>query len=189
MREILALLNIPFALWLIAAPWVDGDPTAIGRIGGTVAGVVLIVAAVLAMWRHGARWTLWILGIVGLAGVVFAILGSPAGAAVRIAAGIVGVIAVVLAWVSAILPAPSHIVAVNKGGSVLAEIKSLKIRDGEIAAPSVLLGSMPETIYVTPAQFWRLLGSIGPDVAAALPHLILGGRKEYTDSLTGDDSH
>jgi len=178
MRETLIALTAPFALWLVAAPWVDGDPSRWGTIGGTAAGVLLLAGAALALARHCRRWTLVLVGALGVGVVAFGVAAFPAGLAVRLAAVIVGLLTVALAVFAIVLPAPTRIRAVNKRGGTLAEIKSLKVRDGKIAAPSILLGSMPETVYVTPGEIWNLLGAIGPDVILALPKMILAGRKE-----------
>ncbi len=70
MRELLALVVTPFGLWLAAAAWVDADTTAAGRIGGTAAGVVLIVSAILVAARHAHRAALTVLAILGIATVV-----------------------------------------------------------------------------------------------------------------------
>jgi hypothetical protein len=178
MRETLIALTAPFAVWLVAAPWVDGDPSTLGTLGGTAAGVLLLAGAVLALAVHCRRWSIILVEVLGALIVVFGIVAFPAGLAVRLAAVIVGLLAVALAVFAAVLPPPSRIRAVNKRGGTLAEIKSLKIRDGKIAAPSILLGSMPETVYITPGEIWNLLGAIGPDLIRAMPKMILAGRKE-----------
>ena len=179
MREMLAALTIPFGVLVIVAPWVNGDPSMTGRLGGSVAGAALILAVGLVIWEHARAWSLWLLAVTGAAAAVFGAAAVPGSAAVRVAAILAGLAAAGFAAAALALPAPARIRAVNKGGSPLAEIKSLKVRNGMIAAPSVLLGSMPETVYVPPAELWKMLGAVGPDVIWALPGMLLRGRKAY----------
>jgi hypothetical protein len=179
MREMLAALTIPFGILVIVAPWVNGDPSLTGRLGGSVAGAALILAAGLVIWRHARPWSLWLLAALGAAVLIFGAAAVPGSAAVRVAAILAGLAAAALAAAALALPAPARIRTVNKGGSPLAEIKSLKVRNGMIAAPAVLLGSMPETVYVAPAELWKMLGAVGPDVIWALPAMLLRGRKAY----------
>lgn len=187
MRELLALVVTPFGLWLAAAAWVDADTTAAGRIGGTAAGAVLIVSAILVAARHAHRAALTVLAILGVATVV---LGAvlPAGLAVRLAAVLTGLVTLALAFAATQVPAPARVVAVNKRGGTLAEIKSIKIKDGKIAAPSVLLGSMPETVYVTPEQIWNLIGNVDATLLKALPKMILEGRRASRTSEHADNT-
>lgn len=185
MRETLIALIAPFGLWLIAAPWVDADPSRMGTIGGTAAGVLLLAGTTLTLTLRCRRWAMVLVGALSICVVVFGLAASPAGLAVRLAAVIVGLVAVSLTVFAIVLPAPTRIRAVNKRGGTLAEIKSLKVRDGKIAAPSILLGSMPETVYMTPGEVWNLLGAVGPDVIRALPKMILTGRKESLASAQG----
>lgn len=184
MKETLAALTIPFGAWLVAAPWVDADPTTVGRVGGTVGGILLIAAAVTAMLRGAARWSLRLIGGVGAVLVGLGAVGAPAGLAVRLAAVLVGLVALGLSWFAAALPAPGHICAVNKGGGTLAEIKSLKVRDGKIAAPAILLGSMPETVYVTPQALLTALGTVNTDLVRALPGMVVTGLREARSTRT-----
>lgn len=178
MRETLILLTAPFAVWLIAAPWVDGDPSALGTLGGTIAGAALLVGVALAVRTAARPAAVALVTVLGAASVIFGAVAFPAGLAVRLAAAITGLAAVALSLAARAVPAPQHVVAVNKRGGTLAEIKSIRVRDGKIAAPSILLGSMPETVYVTPREVWNLLGNIGFDLVRALPAMVLRGRAE-----------
>jgi hypothetical protein len=181
------------AAWLVVSPWLLGYTSQLAWVvvaGGGLLMVALVVAAAVGVValpaaRRGAPVALAVVAAVVALAAVAGVLNEPRAGLDEL---IVGALVAALALVATQISTPESIVAVDKDGRTLAEITSITPRGGALAMKGKLLGAMPATIYLTPAEFWKLLGLVDARVVLALPGLALGGwraaRREH-DTRTG----
>ncbi|MDR1188389.1 MAG: hypothetical protein LBK95_13195 [Bifidobacteriaceae bacterium] len=162
----------PFALSYGGAPAV-AVPVAAGAavmILATVGGLKALPTFGGAVAMIGTCLTAW-----GVAGFVFPDLGIGPNEVVA------GVALLVFGGLSAVIPSTQHVRAYDMYGNTLADISKLSIKRGDIVATSVLLESMPSTLYLRPEEVWKLLGLMGWDVVRRLPRfLVTGARRART---------
>lgn len=174
MRAILHSLAAVLGVVLAAVALAGGSwPHAAGVVDVTVGAVVLITAAAGLRWPR--RWTSLIILVAGLVPFAVGTVGWFAGWPGSPGRTVLGLLLAAVGTVAWALPTAAPVHAVDKDGRTLAEIKSIQQRDDLIAMKAVLLGSMPATIYVSPAELWKFLGLLDTDVALRLPGALAKG--------------
>jgi hypothetical protein len=78
--------------------------------------------------------------------------------------------------ISQIHPA-NEMVAYDIYGNPMAQITKITIKDGNIAAKAILLGSMPSTMYMRPEEVWKVLGMISLETILGMPRFLLTGAR------------
>jgi hypothetical protein len=66
----------------------------------------------------------------------------------------------------------------NKSGGELAKVTAIKPKGDEIIAKAVLLGSMPETIYIRPGELCKMLAMMDDKVFLSLVGCLIRGFKQ-----------
>ncbi|NJD28635.1 MAG: hypothetical protein FIA92_10100 [Chloroflexi bacterium] len=180
MRAALLGLCGVLAAWLVLSPWLLGYTSQVAWVadaGGGVLMLGLLVAGVAggasaAGVRRGAAVAVAFVALVVALAAVGGLLDEPRSGLNEV---VVGLLIAVLALVATQLSTPESIVAVDKDGRTLAEFTSIVPRGGALAMKGKLLGAMPATIYLTPAEFWKLLGLVDLRVILSLPGLAVRG--------------
>lgn len=175
------LLNYIIAVlggWLIVSPFVLGYSSAIGIGASAIAGVLVVALAVAnSRLLLEQRLSLALLGL-GVVLILWGIGGAIAGVASGWSEVIAGALVAVAAAV--ILPfqvAAEKVVSHNRNGGELATFTQIRVKDNNILVKSILLGSMPETIYMRPEELCKMVAVMDPAVIFALPRLLYAGWK------------
>jgi hypothetical protein len=163
-----------FGVVLVIVAWTI-DPSTTAKNGATPVGVLLVALAAMAVLTRTAPWLPRLGAALSVVAVIFGFAAIQAHGPTRITAIVVGALDCALFLLAQALPQPGPVFAVDKDGRPMAEIRSLAIKGNNLAAKSVLLGSMPSTVYLTPLELWKLFGLFTPVVLRSLPRLILLG--------------
>ena len=66
----------------------------------------------------------------------------------------------------------------DRGGAPMVDVKSLRMKDGDILMKALLLQSMPSTVYVKPDEVWKVLTMVPFDLIKRMPGYLLRGYRE-----------
>ncbi len=174
------------SLWQALSPFVFGY-----EIYATLAslGVALLalILAVLCIRKRSKQ----IFAFLGVAtGVVLTILSIAqlAFTGVGISGIVMGIILCLLFL--AMLPFmvdAKEAVFFNKGGSELAKVTKVRPKDEFIIAKAVLLGSMPETIYIKPGELCKMLALLDDKVFLSLIGFLFRGYQQNREQASERD--
>jgi hypothetical protein len=164
--------------WLIVSPFILGS-TGAGMAVPIIIGLLVIGLAFLNIWRKTDQWPSMIISVLGLIlilwGAFVARLAGTSGGANEI---IVGLLLIVLGLL--VLPfqvAVSKVQFYNRNGGELAVFTQIRMKNDDILAKSMLLGSMPETIYMRPEEICKAIALIDSKVILSLPVILYKGWK------------
>ena len=153
-----------------------------GEIGLTIAvGAAVLVAlfAYLVIKQRKATYA-WVnvaLGVAAAVAGIYLMVTSGFGIALI-------VIGALVACVSMLIPPFMMQVKTarftNKGGNELAKVSAVKMKGDDIIAKTVMLGSMPETIFVKPSECFKALLLVDDKVIKAMPGFLIQGYKEVS---------
>lgn len=178
-------LDCILAIWLIVSPFLFGYAPAAIAVSACI-GVVLAIAG-FAMTKQRTKAALAKLGVaLGavsiVAGIVFLVLYGQ---------GVNLIVVGLLAACVDIAALPFMVEAkeakfFNKMGSDLARVTTVKTgKTGDITAKVVLLGSMPETIYVRPQELIKMLALMDDSVIKGIVGYIVRGYKANRAEAAG----
>lgn len=164
--------------WLMISPFLLGY-TASSLALCMIVGILVIALAFLSIRSKVAQWPSVLIALLGL----FLILwGSFIARLVGATAGASEIIAGILLAVFSILVLPfllevEKVQFFNRSGGELATFSKIRMKDNNIIAKGMLLGSMPETIYMYPEEICKALAMIDFGVILALPKILYTGWK------------
>lgn len=145
-----------------------------------ISAVALIALGVAAMRQKEFKATLdYIVLGVGISLAVWGVVGWAAGLGAGLNEIIVGVLAVLFSF-GATRFARTYASAsfYDRGGAPMVDVKSLRMKDGDILMKALLLQSMPSTVYVKPDEVWKVLTMIPFDLIKKMPGYLLRGYRE-----------
>jgi hypothetical protein len=171
---------VALAAWLLVSPFVIGYhdiPSTAMAVGAAL--VCAVIAFVDARENTAAPANF----IVAL-GALLAVWGI-AGCFLPNGAGpneiIVGLLWTASAFVITKIQPADEVVAYDVYGNPMAQVKTIGMKDGNISAKAVLLGSMPSTMYLRPEEVWKLLGMMSFETIKELPKFLIVGAKRVNE--------
>lgn len=176
MKQLIALLNIVLGAWTAVSPWVLGYESAAAVYADLATGIALVAlgaAALLAKGKKAPGALLAASAAVGLWLLVSAFVFGP----VRPSAIVCGALVALASLFASQVRGGEKLVVTDKSGKVMVEMDRIEVDGDTLAIKGKLFGSMPSTMYVTPAQLWRLLGMVTFPVLKAMPGMLSAGRK------------
>ncbi|MEN6408107.1 MAG: hypothetical protein ABFD44_00175 [Anaerolineaceae bacterium] len=179
MTLILNALIMVVGAWLAVSPFVLHRSGAASIVLCAAVGLASILLALVSIRKRSAQLPAAagvLLGmILFLWGVFIARLtGSSAGANEIV----VGLVLALLNLV--VLPFQLDVKKVeffNRNGGELATFSQIRMKNDNILAKAVLLGSMPETIYMYPEEICKAIALMDPKVILSLPSILFQGWK------------
>ncbi|MEY8460858.1 hypothetical protein AALA69_06985 [Eggerthellaceae bacterium 24-137] len=179
MRTLLEAAIIALGAWLCLSPVALGYAEPIAIVLSVGMGVLSVVCACIGLRSKTVQINFMVLVAAGLCFAVWGLVGSLGLAWINgVNEVIVGLL---IACLSAIcLPLQLDVEKAsfyNRGGSDLASISKMSEKKGNLLAKTVLLGSMPETIFIRPEELCKLLSLMDFQVVAKLPGMLFEGWK------------
>jgi hypothetical protein len=178
MTIILNSLIMLVGAWLAVSPFILGyTPASIGVC--VVIGLFVIALAWISIKQKTAQWPAMITALLGFFLILWgAFLGHLAAALSGISEILVGILLAVFAVIC--LPFQLKVEKVdfyNRNGGGLATFNQIRIKNENILAKAVLLGSMPETIYMYPEEICKAIALMDVNVILSLPKILYLGWK------------
>ncbi|UWG98764.1 hypothetical protein LPY66_08220 [Dehalobacter sp. DCM] len=178
MTKLLNYLIIVIAGWLIISRFILGFHSYFGIAVNVIVGLAVIGLAFLSIKSKVVQWPSMIIVVLGIFLFLWGIVGRFLGASAGSNESVAGILLIILGVL--VLPfqiAVTKCSMVNRTGGGLAEMTQIRMKDGNIIAKSILLGSMPETIYIKPEEICKAVALVDLDVILALPGLLYRGWK------------
>jgi hypothetical protein len=179
MTLILNALIMVVGAWLTASPFILHRSETASIVLCVAIGLVSILLALVSMRKRDAQLPAAIAALLGiflfLWGVFIARLAGSSAGANEI---IMGLVLVLLNLVA--LPFQLDVKKVeffNRNGGELATFSQIRMKNDNILAKAVLLGSMPETIYMYPEEICKAISLMDPKVILSLPSILFQGWK------------
>jgi hypothetical protein len=72
----------------------------------------------------------------------------------------------------------------NRNGGELATMTQIRVKNDNILAKTVLLGAMPETIYMRPEEICKAIALMDINVILSLPRILYKGWKNNRTPLS-----
>lgn len=164
------------AVWLAVSPFVLGYQDVASIASAVAVALVVGVLVVLGVRRNASAPSRAIVAL----GAILAVWGV-VGLITSFSAGvneiIVGLLVLLVAAVIPTIVPDAGMVAYDVYGNPMAQIKQITIKNGDLAAKAVLLGSMPATMYLRPEEVWKALGMVSFGVIMGLPKFLVVGAK------------
>jgi hypothetical protein len=163
--------------WLTLSPLLFGydwlPDLAVTSTLGLIVFIVALIAVLQKEYKAGLNYLLLVLGIVSiLVGIVALVLGWGVGTNGIITGALVSTIAFVT---TRFTPAYEGATFYDRGGATMVDLKSIRIKDGDLLMKAMLLQSMPSTIYVRPDEIWKVITMLPAEVIFAIPKLLITG--------------
>lgn len=179
MTRLLEYLLIALGLWTVLSPFVLGCEEMYGTVVVAVIGIAGIALAALGFTSKTIQWNFALLAVLGLALALWGLVG---GLLLQAASPANDVIIGLLICAVSVACLPFQVDAkkatfYNRSGQELARIEKISDKKGNLLAKSVLLASMPETIFIRPEELCRMLALIDFAVVKKLPGLLYAGWK------------
>jgi len=177
MAKFLNSLVILVGGWLLVSPFILGysDVASMGVCIGV--GLVVIALAFISIQRKADQWPSWGNFVLGVFLILWgAFIARLFGATAGVNEILVGILLVILDMV--VLPFQIVVpksVFFNRSGGELATVTQIRIKNDNILAKSILLGSMPETIYVRPEELCKMMSLMDIKVILSLPGILYKG--------------
>ena len=187
MTRLLEYAIIVLGIWLCVSPFVLGHVGILGFAIPIVVGVLAVILAFIGMKSKTVQANFMVLVVLGVCLAVWGVVG---GFVFDRVAGINEVvIGVLLAALAAVcLPLQVEVEKArffNRSGSELASIGKVSEKKGNLLAKTILLGSMPETVFIRPEELCGLLSILEFDVVKKLPGMLYAAWKFERDARKG----
>lgn len=184
MTKLIEYLIMAFGVWMCLSPLALAHEGALGIAIPIVAGIAWIILGAVALKNRTIQWNFICIAVIGCC---LAIWGIVAGLALEHVSGpnevIVGLIVAALAFVALPFQVDAERASFyNRGGSDLASINRVSRKNENLLAKTVLLGSMPETIFIRPEELCKLVAMLDMEVVAALPGMLYKGWKKNREA-------
>jgi hypothetical protein len=170
--------------WLLVSPFVIGYGDAVSIAVAVVAAAAAAVTALLAARKDARGAAKIILGLGSLLaawGLVAIFLPMGAG----VSELLVGLLWAGIGFVILNIQPAVEVIAFDVYGNPMAQIKKISMKDGNLVAKAILLGSMPSTMYLRPEEVWRLLGMMSFETIKAFPRFLVAGAKRANAEAAG----
>jgi hypothetical protein len=176
--KILNYVVLILAGYLCVSCLIIGDQNLLRIVVDVAIALLLAGAAAISIKLKTEQWPSMAIAVAGVCLVVWAIAGYFLGAATGVNEALVGMLCALLGVVAV----PFQVIATkasfhNRTGNGLAEFMQVRMKDGNIICKSVLLGTMPETIYMRPGEICKAAALVDQDVILALPGILYRGWK------------
>ena len=169
-------LSAVLGAWLIISPFIFGYTT-FGIVSSMCIGVVVAILGCLMTKRRSMSLLAKInvvLGVVSIVSGIASLVICGKGANLIVCGILVACVNVVaLPFMIETKQANFE----NKTGSNLAKVTSVKVKGDHVLAKAVLLGSMPETIYVRPEELIKMLVLMDDNVIKGIVKYLMTGYK------------
>lgn len=141
---------------------------------------VCVIIVGIAAASKPSKTLFSLLMVAGVLLVLWGIAGRFIGAHVDIANEILigGILVVLGMFAPMFLVECKQATFYNRQGNELAQCKKVSTKDDDLTAKVVLLGSMPETIFVRPVELVKTLYLIEPEVVTNVFKILRKGYKE-----------
>ena len=183
---LLGIVSCALAVCLVLCPFLFGFGT-ISLACSLAVGVCVAVLSLVMVKKRQSKALAWcniVLGVAAFVAGIVTLIMEGHGAYLIICGLLIAVVNVV-ALPFMISAAEARFS--NKQGSDLARVKSVKMKNGEtVLAKVVLLGSMPETIYVQPEELIKMLALMDDSVVKGLFGYLLKGYRANKASAQSD---
>jgi hypothetical protein len=190
MAKLLNYLIIGVGAWLVVSLFILGY-TAAGKAVCIIIGVLVIALAFISIRRKADQWPSMIIIALG----IFLILwGAFIGRLAGVPGGINEVVVGIMFTILDLLVLPFQLDAskaefYNRSGGGLATITQIRMKDGNVLAKSVLLGAMPETIYMRPEEICKVFAMLDMKIFLSLPAILyLGWKRNRAQAKEGDQA-
>lgn len=170
---------------ILVAVWLGVSGLVLGYGEGfciTVNAIVALCVLALVFFGSKSPGTQWPFMIILTLGILLVLWGIISSIIPTLLAGVNEIIVgLVLVGLSA-LTLPFQVVVTsaefhNRHGGDLASFKRVRYKNGKILAKAVLLGSMPETIYMSPEEICKAVALMEPQVIFSIPIILYRGWK------------
>ena len=180
MNRILEYALIVLGAWLVVSPFALAHQGTLGFAVDIVAGALVIVLALVGMRSQTVQWNFLTALVVGIA---LAVWGIVAKIAFPGAGGFNEILVGLLVALLSAVALPFQVTAsagtfYNRGGSELARVTKISEKNGQLLAKSVLLNSMPETIFIRPEELCKVVTLLDAKTLSKLPGLLYQGWKD-----------
>jgi hypothetical protein len=178
MTKILNYATMLVSFWLIVSPFVLGyQLVGIGIcIGG---GIIAIALAFISIKRGVSQWPSYLVILVGIFLILWGVfIAHLVGTAFSANEVVVGILLIILNLL--ILPFQIDCTDArfyNRNGGDLATMTQVRVKGNDVLAKAVLLGAMPETIYMKPEEICKAFSLVDAQVVLALPKILYLGWK------------
>ncbi len=199
MKRTIALVELFLGVWLVASPWFVGYGDLTNKVVDMVAGVIVLVLAILFCILDGKREAgkknpdalLIICAIIGVAVVVEGIIGIfiEQGVGAIVNEIIVGLLIFCTSLFASIIPNVSTVGLAGFDNNEILVINKIYVmkdkKDGSesIAMKTKAFGSMPMPVKLNAKDLWMFVGALPFDVVKSLPSMLIKGHREYKESL------
>jgi hypothetical protein len=176
MTKLLNYLIMLVSVWLLVSPLILGYGGA-SLILCIVTGIAMLALAYTSLKRKADQWPAMAGIVIGFFLFLWGVfLGHRMGASAGISEILVGFLLALLNLV--VLPfqlVVSKVEFVNRNGGELATFTQIRMKNGDILAKAMLLGSMPETIYMRPEEICKAVALMDAKVILSLPSILFKG--------------
>lgn len=162
--------------WLLVSPFLlryDDTASSAYAIGAAAVCAVVALAGASTGRTGPSRLTMALGALLAAWGLVACFMPNAAGPNELIT----GLLWSGLSLLTSKIHPADEMVAYDIYGNPMATITRITIKDGNIAAKAVLLGSMPATMYLRPEEVWKALGMISWDTIVGLPRFLITGAR------------
>jgi hypothetical protein len=176
MTKILNYCILVVSAWLIISPFILGY-SGYRVVVCIILGIIAAALAYVSTLRKVDQWPSMSIAVLG----VFLILwGAFIAHLVGVSAGANEIIIGILLAFLSLLALPfqigvSKVEFYNRSGGELATFSQIRMKNGDILAKAMLLGSMPETIYMRPEEICKAVALMDTKVILSLPAILFKG--------------
>ncbi len=178
MTKFLNYLIMIVSAWLVISPFILGYNGA-GLAVCILVGVLAIALAFISIRRKADQWPSMIIAALGIFLILWgAFIGHLVGTPAGVSEVLVGVMMLILGLV--VLPFQldiSKAMFTNRNGGELATFTQIRMKNDNILVKSMLLSSMPETIYMSPEEICKAAALVDIKVILSLPKILYLGWK------------
>lgn len=189
MSRLLEYLIVALGAWLCLSPLALGHSGVLGFAVPIAVGALAIILACVGMKSKTIQGNFAVIIVIGICLALWGIVGG------FLFDGVAGinelVVGVLLAALAAVcLPLQIDVETArffNRSGAELASISKVTEKKGNLLAKTVLLGSMPETIFIKPEELCALLSILDFDVVKKLPGMFYASWKAQRQTKVSGD--